>query len=101
MSKYTKTSPNISYSDFLKKVKTIQTFKSLTGREYRVECVEEDIMILERMSTNKIWRMDLKAVYDAYKDKDINISGVKDFMPYLKRTKSPALGLLLTLELLK
>lgn len=98
MSKYTKTNPKILYVDFLKQVKQRQDFKSLTGRDYEVIDYDGDIMVLRRLSTNKIWRMDLVAVHNAYIHAEI--SGVKDFMPYLKRTKSPALGLLLTLRLL-
>ncbi len=99
MSSYTKTNPKISYVDFLKQVRQRKDFKSLTGRDYEVIDYDGDIMILRRLSTNKIWRMNLVDVHDAYIHADI--SGVKDFMPYLKRTKSPALGLLLTLGLLK
>lgn len=99
MSNYTKTNPKITYTDFLQQVKQRPIFTSLTGRKYEVMGYEGNVMVLKRLSTDKIWRMDLDAVHKAYIHAEI--SGVKDFMPYLKRTKSPALGLLLTLGLLK
>lgn len=56
-------------------------------------------MIFEGMSTNRIWKMDIKDVYIAYKEPET--FRTRDFKPYLTRTYSPALGLLLTLKLLK
>lgn len=95
---YLKSNPKITFEDFLKLSLTIDFFKSLRGQEYEVKEWHQTEMIFERKSTNKLWKMDIKDVYKAYiKLKTFKTS---DFKPYLNRTYSPALGLLLTLELL-
>jgi len=99
MSNFTKTNPNLSYTDFYNLVADTVTFESLTGKQYSVISIEKDIMKLERMSHNTIWKMNLSAVHQAYLE--LESFQTKDFKPYMSRTKSPALGLLLTLGLLK
>lgn len=96
---YNKTNPEISFENFLKLSKVLKSFKSLKGHEYLIEEWNDSIMTFERLSTNKIWKMDVKNVYKAY----LELSSFKtvNFKPYVNRTHSPALGLLLTLKLLK
>lgn len=96
--KYTKTKPAISFEEFYKIAKPVKHFKSLNGKAYDVQSVIDHKMKFLRVSTGEIWTMDLKGVHQAYCEltdfKTIN------FKPYLTRTHSPALGLLLHLGLL-
>ncbi len=59
----------------------------------------DTIMSFQRLSSNVIWKMDLKGVYQAYQE--LNDYKTINFKPYVPRTHSPALGLLIHLKLLK
>ena len=94
-----KTNPTISYIDFYNLVKPIAQFKSIKGNIYSVISVEDSIITFIRESTQKRWKMNLKDVHKAYQE-------IKDFKtihfkPYLPRTQSPALGLLIKMGLIK
>ena len=95
---YQKSNPKITFKEFLNLSQIVKNFKSLRSKEYEVKEWHQTEMIFERKSTNKLWRMDMTEVYKAY----IELETFKtlDFKPYLNRTYSPALGLLLTLGLL-
>jgi hypothetical protein len=96
--KYTKTKPQISYQDFFNSVKSIETFNSLTEMQYDVIGINGSLMNFLRRSSGEKWKMDLKGVYKAYLGlKDFKTANFKPFVP---RTHSPALGLLLHLGLL-
>lgn len=101
---YDKTNPDISLSDFRKKVAALTEFKSLTGKIYKVNLKEQqaennpNILHIVR-ETNNGWIMDLEGVLAAYKN--LIDFKTKNFAPYVKsRTHSPSLGLLLSLKLL-
>jgi len=96
---YKKTEPTITYSDFLHKVKGTTYFSSLTGKAYQVTALRGDIMSFIRIETGEEWKMDLSGVHRAYLELD-DFKTV-NFKPYVNRTHSPALGLLLSLGLLK
>ncbi len=95
---YIKTNPNIKYLSFFNLAKEVKFFASLTGKEYEVIHIEGSKLSFVRISTNKPWKMDLNGVYQAY----LELTDFKtiNFKPYVKRTHSPALGLLLHLGLL-
>lgn len=95
----TKITPEISYIDFLLLINKISTFKSKTGNIYINVSLDGSVLTFIRKSTNTKWQMDLKDVYQAY----IELTDFKttNFKPYVPRRQSPALGLLLSLELLK
>lgn len=95
---YLKSNPKITFEDFFYLSQTLKKFKSLKGQEYVVKEWHQSEMLFERKSTNKVWKMDMKDVYKAYVE--LKSFKTSDFKPYLNRTYSPALGLLLTLELL-
>ena len=95
---YIKSNPEISFEDFFRQSKLLLKFKSLRGHEYEIKKWNETQMIFERLTTNKIWKMDLKDVHRAFLE--LNTFKTSDFKPYLNRTYSPALGLLITLKLL-
>ncbi len=94
-----KTNPNISYVDFCHLVKAITQFKSIKGNLYSVISIEDCIITFLRESTQKRWKMNLKDVHRAY----LEITDFKtiQFKPYLPRTQSPALGLLIKMGLVK
>ncbi|MFI5452867.1 hypothetical protein ACHMWN_12000 [Pedobacter sp. UC225_61] len=96
---YTKTHPAISFAEFRALVIPLKGFKSLTGKEYAVLGIQENEMHFIRKSTNKKWSMNLESVHHAY----LALTDFKteNFRPYVPRTHSPALGLLLHLDLLK
>lgn len=62
---YTKTNPDITYQEFYNLANPIRSFKSLTGKEYIVQSITEDIMKFIRVSTEEEWAMDLKGVHKA------------------------------------
>lgn len=99
MSSYYKTNSKISYPEFLKLVTSLTTFSSIRGNNYKILSIKNEKMKFIRLSTNKEWMMNLEAVHTAYKE--LQIFRTTDFSPYMARTKSPALGLLLTLGLLE
>lgn len=96
---YTKTNPKISYTHFYNMVLPVTKFKSLTGKEYDVKSLDADKMKFVRVSTGEKWSMNLAGVHQAY----LELTDFKtaNFKPYVPRTHSPALGLLLHLGLLK
>ena len=96
---YKKTEPTITYSNFFHKVKGTTRFSSLTGKAYKVVALEGDIMSFIRMGTGEEWKMDLRSVHHAYLELDDFKTA--NFRPYVNRTHSPALGLLLSSGLLK
>ncbi|PRD48021.1 hypothetical protein [Sphingobacterium haloxyli] len=96
--KYTKTEPEITYAEFYSAASPVKHFKSLTGKEYDVISVKNDIMTFVRKATGEIWSMSLKGVHQAYLTLiDFKTANFKAFVP---RTHSPALGLLLHIGLL-
>lgn len=96
--KYKKTQPAISYQDFYNLAKSSNSFKSLTGKFYDVISINDSTMNFVRKSSGEQWKMDLKGVHRAYLD--LNDFKTANFKPYVTRTHSPALGLLLHLRLL-
>lgn len=96
---YKKLKSEITLESFLKLSKSLTSFKSIRGHDYIVKEWNETIMTFERVSSNKIWKMDIKNVYKAYME--LETFKTSDFKPYVNRTHSPALGLILTLKLLK
>ncbi|WP_333888583.1 hypothetical protein [Sphingobacterium siyangense] len=97
--KFNKTNPTIAYEEFYDLTKSVEFFKSLTGKEYDVKSLDVDEMKFVRVSTGEKWSMNLKGVHQAY----LELTDFKtvNFKPYVPRTHSPALGLLLHLGLLK
>ncbi|PXY44728.1 hypothetical protein [Flavobacterium hydrophilum] len=96
--RYQKSNPEITFEEFLNLCKTLKSFKSLRLREYEVKDWSQTKLIFERKSTEKLWEMEMKDVYKAYVE--LQSFKTSDFKPYLNRTYSPALGLLLNLGLL-
>lgn len=96
---YIKTNAKITFEEFYDLAVNVQSFTSVRGKIYKVISISKNKMTFERLSTNKIWTMDLIAIYNAYKN--LHSFRTSDFTPYLQRTKSPARGLLITLGLLK
>lgn len=96
---FIKVNPNISLEDFLEICSSVTDFSSLRGRQYFIHNRYGSIISFERLSTGKIWQMDLKDIHKAYLE--LNDFKTSNFKPYLKRTHSPGLGLLLSLKLLK
>lgn len=94
-----KTNPSISYDEFFNLIKPITQFKSLKGNSYTVISIEDTIITFLRESTEKQWKMNLKDVHRAYLD--ITDFKTINFKPYLPRTQSPALGLLIKMGLIK
>lgn len=96
---YTNTKPNITYQEFYKLVERVEYFKSLTGKDYEVSSIIGDEITFIRISTSKKWSMNLKGVRQAY----LELTDFKtlNFKDYVSRTHSPALGILLYLNLLK
>ncbi|WP_286897633.1 MULTISPECIES: hypothetical protein [Sphingobacterium] len=97
--KFNKTNPTIKYDKFYNLTKSVEFFKSLTGKEYGVKSLDANEMKFVRVSTGEKWSMNLKGVHQAY----LELTDFKtvNFKPYVPRTHSPALGLLLHLGLLK
>lgn len=95
---YTKTTPNISYDEFFKLIVPVKSFSSLTGKPYQVLKIEGSEMSFVRNTSGVQWKMDLKEVHQAY----LLLTDFKtiNFKTFVKRTHSPALGLLLHLGLL-
>ncbi|SDM33786.1 hypothetical protein SAMN05421813_11018 [Daejeonella rubra] len=98
MMKYKKTQPTISYQDFYNLAKSANSFNSLTGKFYDVISINDSTMNFVRKSSGMQWKMDLKGVHQAYLE--LNDFKTANFKPYVPRTHSPALGLLLHLMLL-
>ncbi|SKB41004.1 hypothetical protein SAMN05661099_1192 [Daejeonella lutea] len=96
--KYKKTQPVISYQDFYNLAESATSFKSLTGEFYDVISIDDSTMNFVRKSSGEQWKMDLKGVHQAYLE--LNDFQTANFNPYVPRTHSPALGLLLYLGLL-
>ncbi|HXI01437.1 MAG TPA: hypothetical protein VNI52_14305 [Sphingobacteriaceae bacterium] len=96
---YKKSQPKITYSDFSDLGMPLKTFKSLRGKQYEVISIIGSSMNFIRKSSGKNWKMDLKGVLMAYKE--LNDFKTANFKPYVPRTHSPALGLLLHVGLLK
>lgn len=95
----TKITPEISYTDFLLRIKNISTFKSITGNIYTIISLNNHMLCFTRESTKVQWEMDLKKVHQAYLEL-IDFKTV-NFKPYVPRRQSPALGLLITIKLLQ
>ncbi|TDX86573.1 hypothetical protein [Epilithonimonas xixisoli] len=88
----------ITFSQFLSDVESLAEFNSITGRNYRVLFLEDEILHFVRMSSDKNWKMDLRKVYQAYQElSDFKVANFKNYLP---RTQSPALGLLISLNLI-
>jgi len=94
-----KTSPTIEFEQFLSLVEGLKEFRSITGNLYSIVSLNDHNLRFIRESTGVQWNMDLKKVYHAY----FELTEFKTiyFKPYLPRRQSPALGLLITLELLQ
>lgn len=99
--KFIKTKPLISIYEFRTLAGKVKSFTSSSGKGYRVQKVENDVMYFLRLDANsKVeWSMDLNDVYRAYKE--LEDFETKNFKPYVPLTHSPARGLLLHLGLLK
>lgn len=94
-----KTNPTISFEKFLLLVKELKEFRSKTGNLYTVVSLNDHNLRFIRESTNIEWEVDLKKVYQAYQElKDFKTINLKAYVP---RRQSPALGLLLEMELLE
>ena len=93
-----KTSPTIEFEHFLSLVKGLKEFKSKTGKRYKVISLDGSVISFLR-ETGEEWKIDLIKVHQAY----IELTNFKtiSFKPYVPRRQSPALGLLLTVGLLK
>lgn len=63
---YIKSNPEISFEDFFRQSKSLLKFISLSGHEYEIKKWDKTQMIFERLTTNKIWKMDLKDVHRAF-----------------------------------
>jgi len=79
-------------------IEPVTVFKGLRGQEYHVKNIEGSKMKFIRKSTGVEWPMDLEGVLRAYKE--LTDFRTVNFKPYVPRTHSPALGLLLHLKLL-
>jgi len=99
MTMYKKINPTISFIEFIKLVGPVAFFNSLEGAEYVVQNLKEHTMHFIRKSSGEKWSMDLKEVYRAYIE--LTDFRTENFRPYVPLTHSPALGLLLYLDLLK
>lgn len=97
--KMIKTILAIALAQFLSLVKELKEFKSKTGNLYTIVSLDGYNLSFIRESTNVEWEMDLRKVHLAY----VELSDFKtiSFKPYVPRRQSPALGLLLSLKLLK
>jgi hypothetical protein len=93
-----KTNSIIEFEQFLSLVKGLKEFKSKTGKRYKVISLDGSILSFLR-ETGEEWKMDLRKAHQAY----LELQHFKtiDFKPYVPRRQSPALGLLLTVGLLK
>lgn len=96
---YKKINPTISFIELKKLVEPVVFFNSVKGAEYVVEKLEGNTMHFIRKSSGKKWSMDLTEVLKAYKA--ITDFKTENFRPYVPRTHSPALGLLLHLGLIR
>lgn len=99
---YTKTDSAISLANFLKKVSTVKSFTSTSGRRYQVLKYDEQSLKFLRLDSKKPdmeWSLNLPKLYLAYKE--LTDFSTENFRPYVPIHHSPARGLLLHLELLK
>lgn len=96
---FIKTQPDIAYPEFMELVKPLQFFKSIKGRLYEVLLIDGSMIKFIRKATDKKWDMDLQGVHQVY----LELSDFKteNSRPYVSRTHSPALGLLLSTGLLR
>lgn len=93
-----KTNPIIEFEQFLSLVKGLKEFKSKTGKRYKVISLDGSILSFLR-ETGEEWKLDLRKAHQAYLE--LQYFKTIDFKPYVPRRQSPALGLLLTVGLLK
>jgi hypothetical protein len=94
-----KEDPYITLEVFKALLSSVKEFKSLTGKEYKVLDNDGSVMTFIRVSSGKKWEMNIEGVHRAYiKLKEFK---TENFKPYVPRTHSPALGLILHLRLLK
>ena len=93
-----KTNPTIEFEQFLSLLNGLKEFKSITGKRYKVISLNGSMLSFLR-ETGEQWQVDLRKVHQAY----LELQRFKtiDFKPYVPRRQSPALGLLLTVGLLK
>jgi len=98
--KYIKAIPIISFAQFIEQAEKVQLFTSSNGKRYSVQQIENNEMYFLRLDAKagKIWNMNLKEVYRAYKELE-NFATV-NFKPFVPITHSPARGLLLHLGML-
>lgn len=97
--KYKKTNPQITFKDFFALVRNVKIFHSLMGHSYEVKSINGLVISFDRQTTGKRWGMDLAGVHKAYLELDDFKTA--NFKPYVPRTHSPAMGLLLHLGLLR
>jgi len=96
-----KTKPTVSLADFLERAKAVKGFTSSRGQRYKVLRIDNGEMFFLRLDAkgNNEWQMNLKNVYQAYKE--LGDFATINFKPYVPITHSPARGLLLHLGMLE
>ncbi|MBL0310169.1 MAG: hypothetical protein IPP77_10965 [Bacteroidetes bacterium] len=96
-----KTKLTVSFDNFFQRAKEIKEFTSSKGQRYKVLRIESSEMFFLRLDAkgNKEWKMNLKNVYQAYKE--LEDFATINFKHYVPITHSPARGLLLHLAMLQ
>lgn len=98
---FIKTSPPVSYTEFINRVKKLSSFKSSNGREYKIKKLEGDVLCFVRINSKhpeKKWSFSLKNVYQAY----VNLEDFRtvNFKKYIPIRHSPGRGLLISTDLI-
>lgn len=99
---YTKTNSAISIQEFLKKVSSVKSFSSTSGKRYQVIKYDDQSLKFLRLDGKKPdmeWSLNLPKLYQAYQE--LNDFSTENFRPFVPIHHSPARGLLLHLGLLK
>ena len=97
---FNKLQTEISLPDFLDKSFSVKSFASSSGKRYKVLRVENDEMFFIRLDakSKEEWKMNLKQVYNAFKELDD--FSIANFKRFVSLTHSPARGLLIHLRML-
>jgi len=99
--KYTKTNPNISFAEFVKKLSPVTDFSSSTGKRYKVVKHDATIIYFKRLDSDNpddTWNFDLSDLFKAYKT--LTDFDTVNFKPFVPIRHSPARGLLISTGLL-
>lgn len=86
----------MDYSEFLTKIKELKTITSVSGKEYRIDMVSNDVLYGMRESTKGDFKIPLKLLYDSCisilrRGDSINTTTLKK---NLDRVQSPAFAIL-------